>query len=312
MAEALQPVVLVAGLAPDESVRIEDILVRNGFRVCRADRGDTALDAVYADPPNCLLIDYSCAPPGKDSFLTELKADNVYGHLPAALLIDASGLEQGDDWLGGPADDFLLRPFSDTELVSRIRLCIARAQRDINANPLTGLPGNLTIMREAERRVAAGKPFALAYLDIDNFKPFNDKYGFSRGDEVLRMLARVLVNAVRTVDANDSYVGHIGGDDFVFMVPPQAIVKACKDVIKNFDSIIPNFYDEDDRVVGNIQSVDRKGAVQTFALMSISISAIDTGSVAVNHLANLSSRAAEIKQYAKQLPGSNFIIDRRK
>ncbi len=304
---------------------LRTLLDEHGFRVATTHSREGAYDAIYTDPPQVVLLDWAMLGSERPSLLAELKADNIYGHLPVILMAPEEVLRAGVDWALSPADDYVITQratpstigdsralLAEVDLVSRIRLCLARAHRDINANPLTGLPGNITIMREAERRIADGIAFAMGYLDVDNFKPFNDAYGFSRGDEVLRMTARILVNAVRAIDNPDTHVGHIGGDDFVFLIPPQYTVRTCKRIIQDFDCIVPNFYDEEDRQVGAIKSVDRKGNVQTFPLMTVSVAVVDTSTFDIAHLADLSARAAEVKHFTKQLTGSNYIIDRRK
>ena len=283
-----------------------------GFLV-RIARGDSEVfQHLQENPPACLLVAARFSALAGNSLLQEVKDDNLCGHLPAVLLVDAERVEQGVDWTDLPADDYLAEPFTSTELLTRVRLCLARAQRDINANPLTGLPGNVSIMREVERRLALERPFALAYLDIDHFKPFNDKYGFTRGDEVLRMTARIIHNAVRALNDPDSYVGHIGGDDFILLVPPRAVEPICKEVLRNFDLIVPNFYDDEDRERGCIDSVDRQGNTRSFPLMSCSIAVVDTAHVHAGRYAEISARAAAVKHYAKGLPGSNYLIDRRR
>jgi len=310
--EPAEPSVLIVATKSEEIEKAAAILEKAGFRVASASNAGSALEQVYADPPQCLLIEQDGSLTARNELLGELKSDNVYGHLPAVLILSREDFGKGVDWAANPADDYLIRPFTDEELTTRVNLCIARAHRDVHANPLSGLPGNIPIMREAERRIAAGQSFAMGYLDIDNFKPFNDKYGFSRGDEVLRMTTRLLVNAIKMLESNETYVGHIGGDDFVFMIPSAHVNKACKRIIADFDAIVPSFYDDEDRRSGFIQAVDRRGAIQTFPLMTVSIAVVDTGSVLVTHVASLSARAAEVKHFTKQLSGSNFIVDRRK
>jgi len=312
MAERVPTKILALSSDATELARVCATLEQGAYRVAAVSGPDSMMEAVYADPPQCLVIDADGADIQSNALIHQLKTDNVYGHIPVILLLAADDLERGIDWEDNPADDYLVKPCAETELRSRVALCLARAGREIDASPLTGLPGNLSIMREAERRIAAETPFAMAYVDLDHFKSFNDKYGFSRGDEVLRMTARILVNALQSLECDDTYVGHIGGDDFIFMTPPGAIGKACKAVTRDFDLIVPSFYDEEDRQAGTIQAADRRGNVQTFPLMTVSVAAVDTASSRVTHLADLSARAAEVKRYAKQHAGSNFIVDRRK
>ena len=312
MAEAVLPKVLAVSLHSKELAEMSVTLENGGYRVATVTSAKSMIEAVYAAPPHCLIVESDGTDAPSNALIKELKSDNVYGHLPVIILITADELAQGIDWQDNPADDYLVRPFSEVDLLSRVSLCLARAHREIDANPLTGLPGNLTIMREAERRIAEGNRFVMAHLDIDDFKAFNDKYGFTRGDEVLRMTARILANAIRSLDSDDTHLGHVGGDDFVFMTPPHLITPACQAVMRDFDRIVPNFYDEEDRRAGSIQTVDRRGNAQTYPLMTVSIAAVDTLTSRIAHVADLSARAAEVKHYAKQHAGSNFIVDRRK
>ncbi|MBN2308086.1 MAG: diguanylate cyclase [Candidatus Hydrogenedentes bacterium] len=305
-------IALIADPRPAERAALERILSEAGYEVRTAETGQEALDIFYAEPPRCLVLKHGMPVREGLSLLKEIKSDNVYGHLPAVEVVSRAELEAGIDWDGVPADDYVVEPLDATELLSRIRICWARAQRDVNANPLTGLPGNLTITREAEQRLAANQAFAFAYLDLDAFKAYNDKYGFSRGDEVLRMTARVVVNAIRALGNDNTYVGHIGGDDFVFITPCELAAQACESITRSFDLVVTNFYDEDDRARGCIESVDRKGNPTTFPLMACSIGVVDTRASAISHIAELFSRVTEVKSVAKGLPGSNFALDRRK
>lgn len=304
------PLVLLAGADP-ATAACARALEAGGMRATVATAAQEVMDKLYTHPPHCLVLPLNLPGPQGTRLLDELKADNLYGHVPVIVVLSPAELADGVDWRRVMADDYVVTPYTSAEMISRVRLCLARAQRDLHANPLTGLPGNITIIQEAEQRMADGQPFTMAYLDIDHFKAFNDKYGFSRGDEVLRMTARILLNAVRALHDPYSYVGHVGGDDFIFLTSPEFAERACQDVLRNFELIVPNFYDEDDRIQGEIQSVDRQGNPQTFPLMSCSIAVIDTGSTPVLHIGEISARAAQVKKYAKSLPGSNFVVDRR-
>jgi diguanylate cyclase (GGDEF)-like protein len=242
--------------------------------------------------------------------LDAVKHDRAFGHLPVMIVLDET-TRASISWASAICDDYLIRPLNADELLARVALCIARSHRDVNANPLTGLPGNLTIMREAARRLESGDPFAMGYVDLDHFKAFNDKYGFERGDQVLRMAARVLVNAVNRLGIAGAYVGHVGGDDFILMVPSAHTTQACAAIIRDFDTIVRDFYDDEDREAGEIRSKDRQGNPQTFPLMSCSIAVVDTESSDIRHVGELSARAAEVKKEAKRVDGSTYMIDRR-
>ncbi len=305
-------IVLVADSQSSTLNLLSGAVAAAGFLVRPAASFHEAIESFYAQPPQCIITRLEMEDSPCSKLLDEIKRDNFYGHLPVILVARQEYIERGIDWHLVPADDYLIEPLSVWEVASRVRLCLSRALRDVNANPLTGLPGNLTIMREAERRLSTGQRFSFAYLDVDSFKSFNDKYGFSRGDEVLRMTARIIVNAVRSLDSLDTYVGHIGGDDFVFITPCEFMAHACQRIASNFDLIVRDFYDADDRENGFIQSMDRQGKPQTFPLMSVSIGAVDTSTAEIQHVADMFTRVTEVKSFAKRLPGSNFIMDRRR
>jgi diguanylate cyclase (GGDEF)-like protein len=304
-------IVLVVHPDPDQLQRLSETLERADFEVVTAARGREAIEAICARPPMCAVIKEDFFNPLNASIVADLKADNVYGHVPILAVLEESELN-GADWTRLPVDDYLVAPLSESELLSRVRLSIARIQRDIHANPLTGLPGNPSIMLQAERRIRTGLPFALAHADLDSFKPFNDHYGFARGDEVIRMTARLIANTIKSLDSPDTHVGHIGGDDFVFMVPPELADTACTRFLQDFDQIVMNFYDPEDIEQGGINSVNRQGVAQTFPIMTCSIGVVDTGQIPVQHIGELCSRLAEVKSFAKKLPGSSYLIDRRK
>lgn len=307
-----KPRILVVDHSAEACLPLVSALDAAGFRGVSAYTGTAILATIYADPPQCVILPHGLPSTSGTGLLVEqLKNDNVYGHLPIILTVDKKEVD-GLDWGHVPADDYVVRPFTDAELISRVRLCLARTTRDVNANPLTGLPGNISILREAERRLATGQPFAMAYADVDHFKPYNDKYGFARGDEVLRMTGRIIVNALSSLGSSETYVGHVGGDDFIFLAPPSMAMRACEEIVRNFDLIVPNFYDEMDRSQGCIHSFDRKGNPAVFSLMGLSIAVVDTHLSSIVHLADISSRAAGVKKVAKTIPGSNYIIDRRK
>lgn len=303
--------VLLADAQPESRGSLVELLNQAGFEVTLVRTPDEARRAFYADPPYCLILPFTMTAGDGQNLLKELKGDNVYGHLPAMVTVTADNIRAGIDWIAVPADDFVVDPIDAECLLARIHLCWSRALRDVNANPLTGLPGNLVISREAERRLGAAESFAFAYLDLDGFKSFNDKYGFARGDEIIRMTARILVNTIRSIDESRTHIGHVGGDDFVFITPAGLMKSACDRIIAAFDSIVPDFYDDADRKKGGIESVDRKGNPQWYPMVTCSIGAVDTTVSHVHHVAELFGRVSEVKNVAKKLPGSRFVVDRR-
>ncbi len=304
--------ILIINDEPEEVAGLRAPLEKAGYAVHEAHSGDRALERVYAEPPSLVVLDLMMKGKTGADICAELKGDNVYGHLPVILSVPEKALGQRINWETLKVDDYLVLPCSEKELLLRTTLCFSRASRDLDANPLTGLPGNVTIIREIERRISGGSHFALAYLDIDHFKSFNDRYGFARGDEVLRMTARILVNVLRGLEEEGAYVGHVGGDDFIFIMSPDNCTEICEQIIGNFDQIVPTFYDEEDRARGSILSTDRRGNRVVFPLMTISIGLVDSRNAEIAHYGEASYRASQLKSYAKTIAGSVYVKDRRK
>lgn len=245
------------------------------------------------------------------SVTSSLKSDPLFNHLPVLVLLDEIRLE-GNPEIDLFFDDYITIPFNRENLLLRCHLCIKRAKKVLEINPLTKLPGNITIIKEIQKRIDNSVPFALAYVDIDFFKPFNDKYGFSRGDEVIRLLGRLLTNVVKMQSEEQGFVGHVGGDDFVFIIPHEQIEPVCEELIRHFDSIIPSFYDPPERDKGFIEATDREGNKRIFPFLSLSIGVAHNRYKKFTHYGQASEIATELKVYAKKFRGSCYKIDRRK
>jgi diguanylate cyclase (GGDEF)-like protein len=179
------------------------------------------------------------------------------------------------------------------------------------SNPLTGLPGNEFIQREIDRKLSQGMHFDVCYIDIDNFKPYNDHYGFEKGDHVIKTLAHIISDAVE-IDGNDfDFVGHIGGDDFIVITRPKHSVSACNTIIAGFETLLPEFHNASDCTQRFYISHNRKGEQETFRLLSLSIGIVSTEFCKIESYAQLASIATEVKMAAKAREGSVIIRDRR-
>jgi GGDEF domain-containing protein len=245
-----------------------------------------------------------------ETLARNLKHDAFLGRLPLIVFVRDTRLND-IDWGALGVDDFITIPYRPEDVVHRVRLCLSRLTRSLDANPLTRLPGNTTILFETTARIQSGQPFALAYVDIDNFKSFNDRYGYGRGDEVLIVACRILTTVVGELAGAEGFVGHVGGDDFVFMSRPDSIDAICQTVIKRFDLVIPDFYDRDDRLQGFIDSVDRRGNKEQFPMMSLSIAVVTNERAPIAHPGDVSKIASELKKRAKALKGSVYVKDQR-
>jgi diguanylate cyclase (GGDEF)-like protein len=215
------------------------------------------------------------------------------------------GLEVG-------ADDYVTKPFDPVELVARIRAALRHARRQRDVSPLTGLPGNNEIARELERLCSRGHPgFALLHVDLDNFKAYNDHYGFAMGDRVIKATAELLTDELTHHATEPCFVGHVGGDDFVVITGPEAATSYAVGVVARFDAIIGSFYDPADRMRGGIEVTDRRGVPRRFPVMSISLGITTLSAGRESSPVAVASLAAEMKSLAKQDPWSSYRLDRR-
>jgi diguanylate cyclase (GGDEF)-like protein len=192
-----------------------------------------------------------------------------------------------------------------------VRNALAWSQQQRAASPLTGLPGNLSIEEELRHRLASGSPFALLVIDIDYFKSFNDHYGYARGDDAIRAVARILVDQAQRHGGSEDFVGHIGGDDFVVITKPGRAEALAEDIIQDFDNTSPSFYHEADRARGFVEVANRRHVIERFPLMSITIALVNTERIPVTHRAELGDIAQELKSHGKGIPGSVVVGERR-
>lgn len=183
-------------------------------------------------------------------------------------------------------------------------------QLSLDASPLTRLPGNIAIERSINRRLRDKTSFVMCYLDLDNFKSYNDRYGYIKASEVLKKTGEVIYEAVKRLNDPDAFVGHIGGDDFVVIIDARLAKAACQGIIARFDAMIPAYYSKEDRAIGAIEGVDRYGVPRVFPIISISIAALTCQPGAYATAAEIATAAAEVKDRVKESSGSNYIIVR--
>ena len=198
-----------------------------------------------------------------------------------------------------------------SEVTIRLDAMLRRSDRDLYVHPSTRLPGAVEIEAEIARRLALDVQFATCYADLDHFKEFNDRYSYYEGDRVIRILAKILHDVVKGLCREDGFVGHIGGDDFIFIMPMDTVSEVCAEIVSIFDTLIPFQYSEQDRRAGYFFGKDRRGQLHRVPLMTVSIGVVTNERRRFTHAAQVSALATEMKSYAKTLPGSVFSIDRR-
>ena len=178
-------------------------------------------------------------------------------------------------------------------------------------SPLTGLPGNVQIHAELKKRITNGEEFSVLYLDLDNFKAYNDVYGFLKGDQIIEYTANVILKCIHQSFNENYFVGHIGGDDFIALVPTLEVDNICQSIIANFDSGVNRFFTEEDIEKGYIEVANRRGVMEQFALTSISIGAVIADKDRFSNILEIGEVGAQVKHVAKSIIGSSYAIDRR-
>ncbi len=276
------------------------------FQTTAMSCGDSSLGMIYTDPPDVLIIDLSTDPVSGLDVVSKLRSDSFFSTIPIIALLSATE-ENSLDWERCSLDDFIRLPLNFNELSSRIALALSRIKRIFDNNPLTRLPGNTSIQRALE--AALGSSTAVCYIDINDFKPYNDVFGFSHGDEVLRMTSRIISNAVR--ESGGGFCGHIGGDDFVCILPLQRTESVCQTIINHFDLIVLDLFDDETKRRGYYYGTNRKGEKEKIPLMSISISVVPMNTAKLQHTAKIIEVAAELKKLAKASGGSRYVVDNR-
>ena len=289
-----------------------DVLKERDYEVVAAYDGTEGIRMVSVEKPDLVLLDVVM--PGIDGFeVCKILRGDEGNNLMPIIMLTAQGNE--DDKLTGlelGADDYITKPFNPRELLSRVHNTLLRIDRNRWANPLTGLPGNIEIQNEINHRLAKGMRIAVLYLDMDNFKAYNDVYGFSSGDRAIKMTADVISDNVHLLSPQGDFIGHIGGDDFVIITAPQQADAICEGIIREFDAKIPELYSEKHRKQGCLATANRKGDMITYPIMSISIAVITNEQRELENHIRVAEIAAELKKKAKSIHGSVYIKDRRR
>ena len=301
-------------LTVDDDPDILDVLnltLSEHYQVFQANDGKAGLELVLQKMPDLVICDYMMPVMNGRELCKTLKKDILLRHIPVIMLTGKGEVQDRISGIEAGADDYMIKPFDPDELLVRIKSILKRTVTSLDANPLSHLPGNTSIMEELQACIDSKKIFAVGYADLDKFKAYNDKYGFEKGDEVIKELARILIKVVREGGGQNSFIGHIGGDDLVFFVDDAAADKVCEGIIKEFDTKVPSFYPPEDHRQGYIVAKDRQGHEQKFGLLAISIGVVSNVNQPITHVAQISEIGAELKKYAKSFEKSIFVRDKR-
>lgn len=283
-----------------------------GYEVTLWDNPTEDISTIKRVSPDVIVVDIHSADKQNLDFCRLVKRDFVTACIPLITLINKRQLRMHLLNLEQGVDDYLIKPPDPLDLNVRIEMALRRCQHSFHASPLTGLPGGRIIEDVLIERFNSDKPFSFGYMDIDNFKYFNDVYGYLKGDRVIMHTAYMLYTVIRNFGNKNDFVGHIGGDDFVFITTPDKFQFICQEFIDMFDRVVPFHYFKNDRDHGYIVARDRNRKQRRINLMSISIAVVNKiKNDEFDSMLKINERIAEIKKYLKTIEGSKFMSDRR-
>lgn len=281
------------------------------YEVAIARSTEETFSAIKEVSPDLILIDENLS--GKDGLEVAkvIKDDFLTAYIPIIVLIDRKQIRKDLLEIEQGIDDYIVKPPDPIDLQVRIEMTVRRATHQFFANALTRLPGNRAIEIVLKKVIESNQEFSFGYVDIDRFKYFNDRYGHLKGDVVIIQTSQIISRTIKACGNADDFVGHIGGDDFVFITTTDKEEIVASEIIKEFDRLIPYHYSKEDRQKGFIEIRDRQGKLTKVPLMSISIALVDNTGARVNGLVELSEIASEIKGHLKTITGSKFLKNRR-
>ena len=305
-----RPTVLIVDDDPATCAALAARLAEDGLASEAVHDGWTAVQRATSLRPQLVVLDLGLPELSGDQVFERLQADHRTRYIPVVFLTGSSHREDKVRRLRAGADDYVTKPFDLEELAARVETALRRSRTLGGLNPLSGLPGNTAIYEEITARLRAGEPFACLYLDIDNFKSFNDRYGFTRGDTLIAELAEAIFGAV-AASGQDAFLGHIGGDDFVVICALDEAEALADETVARFSVRSRQLHDAGDIAAGGYEAPDRRGLRGRWPLASVSVGIALSNSRTFPTAAALAQAAAEMKTVAKHQSGRRVALDRR-
>ncbi len=302
-------------LVVDDEASIRKIisfqLDKAGYDTILAVNGREGVDLARKHLPDLILLDLMMPELNGHEVVELLRKEFQTSQIPIIILTAKFGKADRMAGLSAGVNDYLTKPFELNELLARIRNVLEWSKKQRSANPLTGLPGNICIEEELEKAIHSGRSFAVAYVDLDNFKAYNDHYGYNQGDAAIREIARILIDSAAACGDGGEFIGHIGGDDFLYIASPEASERIGNQVIEQFDRSLKNLIRPDDLRRGHIEVIGRTGDLMRFPLLSVTIAIVGSDSCRIDHVAQVGDMASEVKRQGKSIEGSVLVKDRR-
>ncbi len=298
----------------DSSLRslVSTRLQARAYEVIETETSEEVLRLLEREKIDLVLLSTEMERVGGRMLIEKIRQKANLTTMPVILLADEHQISELVLTQERGYDDFLTKPFNPLVLQLRVTLNIFRARQRMEANALTHLPGNFAIERVIRNKIEKSLKFSVLYIDINNFKSFNDKYGFEKGDDVIRQTAKILLQTAADIaKEGECFVGHIGGDDFIVVAPVEKEELFARKFLSDFDRIMPTYYSEKDQERKSIRTKNRQGKQTTFPLMSCSVAACNNLVRDYKSLGEIAADAADLKSFLKMQTGSHYLRDRR-
>ena len=268
------------------------------------------IDIALKNIPSLIVINEDAIDRDVIEICRKIRKDEDNTITPVIVVSSNGSREHRMKVLNESVEYFIKKPVDEGYLYYTVKNLTRLLTINRRMSPLTGLPGNVQINSELKKHLLKREAFSVLYLDLDNFKAYNDVYGFLKGDEIIIYTADTILNAVH--DYGNGFVGHIGGDDFIAIVSFKEVDKLCQTIIANFDNGVRKFYNDKDNEDGYIEVANRKGIIEKFPLTSISIAVVTADVGRFNNILEIGDAASQVKHAVKAVMGSSYAIDRRR
>ena len=270
------------------------------------------IEVALKNIPSLIIIDEDTTDVNIVEFCKSIRSNEDNSITPIIVVSSNRDREHVVNVLKTDVEYYIKKPLHEEYFYYTIKNIVGLLAKNRRVSPLTGLPGNVQIQTEMKKRLLNKDIFAMLYFDLDNFKAYNDVYGFANGDEIIKFTARTMSKHIHQLDSSESFIGHIGGDDFVAIIEPTDYDKLCQNIIAEFDKLVVDFYNEVDVERGYVEVANRRGIIEQFPLTSISIAVLEVDSKIYKTTLEIGEVAGQVKHKAKAVLGSTYVINKRR
>lgn len=270
------------------------------------------IEVALKNIPSLIIIDEDTTDVNIVEFCRSIRSNEDNSITPIIVVSSNRDREHVVNVLKTDVEYYIKKPLHEEYFYYTIKNIVGLLAKNRRVSPLTGLPGNVQIQTEMKKRLLNKDTFAMLYFDLDNFKAYNDVYGFANGDEIIKFTARTMSKHIHQLESSESFIGHIGGDDFVAIIEPTDYDALCQNIIAEFDQLVVDFYNEVDVERGFVEVANRRGIIEQFPLTSISIAVLEVDSKIYKTTLEIGEVAGQIKHKAKAVLGSTYVINKRR